>query len=158
MAQREGIFIEFGPQFRAVAEALREVDDTLTPKFKNALESAAAPVLAELKAAALRLPAHKLKHTGLRARIAAGVGMKRTFQGVRFTTSMPPGEEELPRGEDSGLKGWRHPVYGNQNNWVHQIGGSWFRETIANDRPQFENKMQDVLDQARDQIDRAGHV
>lgn len=146
-----------GPEWQATVDALREVDDTLSERFKRALEDAARPTLEELRRAALALPAHKAKHTGLRARIGAGVGVRVAAKGIRFTTSMPPGEEELPRGEDSGERGWRHPVFGHDT-WVHQRGGSWFRSTISNDRPRFERAFTDVLDEAANTIADAGHL
>lgn len=77
---------------------------------------------------------------------------------MRFITKMDdPQEAELPRGEDSGERGWRHPVFGHDV-WVHQRGGSWFRETIADQRPDIERRLQDVLDQAAQQIQDAGRV
>lgn len=158
MAKDVEYTVVHGPEWQATADALRDVDDTLAERFKTALEEAARATLAELRRAALDLPARKLKHTGLRARIAGGVGMKTTVKGIRFTTEMPPGQEELPRGEDNGVRGWRHPVYGNSNVWVNQRGGSWFKSTIADDRPRFERSFNDVLNEAVDQIAAATHL
>jgi len=158
MARNVEYTIVHGPEWQATADALREVDETLSEKFKAALEKAARPTLEELRRAALELPAHKGKHTGLRARIAAGVGVTTQSKGVRITTSMPPGQEELPRGEDNGLRGWRHPVFGNRDVWVQQRGGSWFKNTIADDRPRFEKSLGAVLDEACQMVDRATHL
>lgn len=155
MARDEGGFVIItGPEFRATADALREVDSSFPGKLRAAMRKTATPILADIRMAAMALPARKLKHTGLRARLAAGAGVQlgvgRNAR-MRFTTKMPPGQEELPRGEDSGERGWRHPVYGHDN-WVHQRGGSWFRETIADQRPDIERRLQDVLDDAAQTI------
>lgn len=158
MAKNVEYTVIHGPEWQATADALREVDDTLSEKFKRALEDAARPTLEELRRAALGLPARGAKHTGLRGRIAAGVGSHATVKGIRFTTSMPPGQEELPRGEDNGLRGWRHPVFGDRDVWVQQRGGSWFKNTIADQRPVFERALTAVLDDAANTIARAGHV
>jgi hypothetical protein len=156
----DGIIIITGPEFRLVADALREIDDTFPGKLRAAMRRSATPIIQDVRMAALALPARRAKHTGLRARLAAGVGVQVGVGGnarMRFITKMPPGQEELPRGEDSGLRGWRHPVYGHDV-WVHQRGGSWFRETIADQRPDIERRLQDVLDQAAEQIQRAGRA
>lgn len=158
MARNVEYTIVHGPEWQATVDALDEVDHTLSEKFRAALEEAARPTLVELQRAALGLPAHRDKHTGLRGRIAAGVGMKTTVKGVRITTSMPHGQEELPRGEDNGMRGWRHPVYGNRDVWVQQRGASWFKSTISDDRPRFERALGDVLDRACEEIDRASHI
>jgi hypothetical protein len=64
-----------------------------------------------------------------------------------------PTEAALPRGMDNGTRGWRHPVFGNRDNWVHQRGGSWFREPIASNHDQVERKLTDVLEDAARAID-----
>jgi len=159
--QVDGVFIAFGPEFRLVADALREIDTTFPQQLRNAMRRTATPVMRDVRMAALSLPARGTKHTGLRGRLAAGVGVQIGVGAnarMRFTTKMPPGEGALPRGEDSGERGWRHPVYGDQNNWVHQRGGSWFRETIAEDRDMIERNLNDVLQEARDTVSRAGHA
>lgn len=155
MARNVEYTIVHGPEWQATVDALREVDETLSDKFRAALEEAARPTIEQLRRAALALPAHKAKHTGLRGRIAAGVGITVQSRGVRITTSMPAGQEELPRGEDNGLRGWRHPVFGNRDVWVSQHGGSWFKNTISDDRPNFEHALGSVLDKACNDIDRA---
>lgn len=157
----EQFYISAGPQLRAIANELRAIDKRFPGQLRTALRKVARGVQRDVQAAALELPAHGVKHTGLRDRLAAGVGIRTSVgarAGVRFTTSMPPGQEMLPRGEDSGVKGWRHPVFETEDQisarhgagatWVHQDGSSWFRETIANDRPEFQDAFQAVIDDA----------
>lgn len=162
MAQVDGIFIAFGPEFRMVADALREIDTTFPTRLRSAMRKTATPVMRDVRMAALSLPARHSKHTGLRARLAKGVGVQIGVGAnarMRFTTRMDsPDEAALPRGTDSGERGWRHPVYGNTNNWVHQRGGSWFRETISEDRSMIERNLNDVLQEARDTVARSGHA
>lgn len=158
----EGVFIAFGPEFRAVADALREIDSTFPQKLRQEMRKTATPIIRDVRMAALSLPARKAKHTGLRERLAASVSVQIGVAGnarMRFVTKMDdPEEAELPRGEDSGERGWRHPVYGHQDRWVHQRGGSWFRETIADDRDLIERKLSEVLSNAQEIVSRAGHV
>lgn len=149
-----------GPEFTRVANALREIDVQMVSKFRTAMRKAAEPIIKDVQLAAMRLPAHKLKHTGLRARVAKGVGVRAglgTQASMRFTTSMnEPDEWYLPRGLDLSEKGWRHPVYGNMDIWVHQRGGSWFRETIADNRELLQDRLTDVLEDAAHTVAVAG--
>lgn len=156
----EGFFIVAGPEFHRVAAQLREIDPAMPGKFRAAMRKAATPILRDVRVAALSLPARGVKHTGLRARLAKGVGVQvgvGNSARMRITTRMDdPTEAALPRGEDNGIRGWRHPVFGNTDNWVHQPGGSWFRETIADDRDLIEQRLQDVLDEAANTVAHAG--
>lgn len=159
MADRN-MYIVQGTEFRRVIEALREANDSMLPRIRSALREAVKPVVADVRMAATALPARGIKHTGLRARVAKGVGVKASVgrnPGLKITTSMvDPGEAMLPRGLDSGDKGWRHPVFGNTDNWVQQRGGSWFRETIGDDQDIILRHIVDVIVSARDRIDAAG--
>lgn len=147
-----------GPEFGNVVKALDLVDHDMPGKFREELRAAADPLAQKARNAVLALPTYGRKHTGLRARVAAGVSVATGGPSlVRIETSMPePDEAMLPRGLDNGPKGWRHPVYGNRNVWVQQRGYSWFRSTIADGQPELEKDLQGVLDDAADTIDRAG--
>jgi hypothetical protein len=160
MAREEGFAIVQGPEWEATILQLADVEASLQEKIRGNVREAAAPVVADIRRAALALPAHGTKHTGLRARLAAGVQVETSGLGrIRFNATMDdPQEAELPRGEDSGIAGWRHPVYGNSNVWVHQIGGHWFRSVISDHREEFDRKIQDAIEQAANQIARAGHL
>ncbi|WP_406527386.1 hypothetical protein [Streptomyces sp. I8-5] len=160
MADRAGVSIVAGPEWDLVAAQLREADPAMPGNLRDALRKAADPIAEDTRRAALALPARGRKHSGLRGRVAAGVRVQpSTAQdiGIRFTTSMAdPQEAELPRGLDNGIRGWRHPVFGNSDNWVHQRGGSWFRSTIADDRAQVQDALSGVLDEAAAAIAAAG--
>ena len=148
-----GIWIEMGPEWGRVERALLEAGVSADDDIKKAVEDKASPIVHDIQAHAMLLPARGVKHTGLRARLAAGVGVRPSVGGIRFTTSMTePDEAALPRGMDSGEFGWRHPVYGNMNNWVHQRGGTWFRETIADDRDQIDQAVSDALEEVSNKI------
>lgn len=160
MADRAGITIVVGPEWDSVTAQLRETDPEMPGKMRDALQKVSGPIVNDARRAALALPARGRKHTGLRGRVAAGVeahAQVSTGAAVRITTSMAdPQEAELPRGLDNGLRGWRHPVFGNANNWVNQRGGSWFRSTIAGDGDQVERALTGVLEQMANAIAAAG--
>lgn len=117
------------------------------------------PIIANVRREAMALPARGPKHTGLRGRLAAGVLAQANGQHVRVVaTAINPDESALPRGMDNGMKGWRHPVYGNRDVWVQQRGGSWFREPIASEGGTVERKLTNVLEQMADNIANAGRI
>lgn len=152
--------VRLGDEWRRTAIALREVDKSLPSKLRQALIDAARPAAEDAKRRVRALPVKGRGRTGLRARVARGVeiqaGVARGL-GVRIVTGMKdPDERKLPLYLDD-PRGWRHPVFGNRSIWVHQsTGGSWFRATIAEHRPQMARDLQQVLEDAAETIARAG--
>lgn len=148
-----------GPEWKAVDVAMRAVNASLPDRFTVKLREMATPVIHDIQAAALQLPVHGAKHTGMRVKLGQGVGVRANPGGIRITTSMPQADEAaLPRGYDNGLAGFRHPVFGNMDVWVHQTGGSWFRETISDHADTFEGGLADVLDEAINDIAQASDI
>lgn len=49
--------------------------------------------------------------------------------------NLPPSQRKLPRRWDL-PNGWRHPVFGNRDVWVQQIGHPYFRTTVTAGRDQ----------------------
>lgn len=152
------ISITTGPEWKRVEAALAAVDARLGEEFRNELRDAAEDLADRAKRAALQIPAYGSKHSGLRARVAEGVGVKLTSTvGVEITASMNYRDERnLPAYLDA-QAGWRHPVYGNRSNWVRQsTGGSWFEEPIANGQSMIENRFTGIFEQAARDIAHEG--
>ncbi len=84
----------------------------------------------------------------LRATIKRGIKSKVAYTGYKLgarisieTGHMPPSQRKLPRHLDN-PRGWRHPVWGNRENWVHQYGAPWFRGPIAKHRVSIRREVQ----------------
>lgn len=161
MARARGpaINVSLGNEFRRVAIALRDVDRDLPKKLRKDLQTAVKPAVQEAKSRVRALPVQGHGHSGFRRRVARGVRIQAAVgkaPALRVVTFMQhPDEVNLPRYLDS-ASGWRHPVFGNRHNWVRQTtGGSWFRETMVEHRPQIERDLQQVLDDAAETIDAA---
>lgn len=94
------------------------------------------------------------KHTGLRGKVAAGVGVEETDDGARITTSMPKRDEAIiPRGFDRGFGGWRHPLFGDKARWFRQNGKySWFMSTMRDGDKDLKRKIGEVLKEAAYQV------
>lgn len=129
----------------------RDIDDTIEDVAVKMAERAAMKV----QAVRMRTPGFE-RSTGLRRRIARGVGVHRLPDGgYRITTSMTDQDEAIiPRGFDSPAKGFRHPVFGNKNNWVRQMPATgWFRDTVDDAAQILPDKLEDILEFAADWVD-----
>lgn len=149
--------VRTGPEWKRVADALAAQNATLADRFRSELRDAADQLASRAQAEVMKIPVHGVKHSGLRARVARGVGTKITASGVQITTSMNERDEvNLPAYLDM-QSGWRHPVFGNRHEWVHQdTGGSWFRATIEHGQPMIQNRLEDIFEHAATVIARAG--
>lgn len=92
---------------------------------------------------------------GLRRDVAAATRMMITARGVRIivdVSKLPESQRTLPRHLDS-AKGWRHPVFGNKNNWVGQKGRPYFASTIQRRAPQIRQAVLDGIAEIGNQIE-----
>lgn len=92
--------------------------------------------------------------SSLRDTIAAAAGSKAS--GGAFKASLafrvsagqlPPSQRKLPRRWDA-KGGWRHPVFGNREVWVHQTGHPYFRSTINSRRGELDAGVQAAFETA----------
>lgn len=86
---------------------------------------------------------------GLRETIARSINVDNRTRGrsagVRVQTrnsNLPPDQRALPRLMNRGR--WRHPVFGNRDNWVQQESGNrgWWKDTMFQHRPRVKAAVQ----------------
>lgn len=137
-------------QFGRLARRLRAAADGGLQRDLNAeLMRAAPPVLRKTKARVLGAefpvapPAGGAGPAGFRAGLAAATETMPLANGVRFRVNgaavgkgsrghrlaMLSDTELAPR--------WRHPVHGNRERWVTQLGMPWFFSSIRTEEPRF---------------------
>lgn len=95
------------------------------------------------------------RNAGLRSSVAAATKLQITARGIRFavdSSNLPESQRSLPRHLDS-PKGWRHPVFGNTQNWVHQQGRPYFASTISRSAPKFRQSILDAMEDVKNQIE-----
>lgn len=156
MAQTVVIFA--GPEWGNVARALEAEEHHIQPEIHSALRSAAEQRAEEARGRVRRLAVRGTsgKHTGLRERVAAGLRVTGASGFYRITTSMPSGQEIIPRGLDR-KSGWTHPVFGRSDT-VRQrpYRSGWFLDTFQEAGDEIASQVEDVLEDAADTIAAAG--
>lgn len=150
--------VHTGKEWTRTINALRHQAAQIDDKLQSAFRAAAKQTVVLVKAAAAEIPATQGRHSGVRKRLARGVQSRPRKSSVRITSSMPVGEEALPRAFDSPVTGWFHPTFGHEPT-VHQFPGTtdgWFRDTIFDDEERYERAAEEVLEEAVNIIADAG--
>jgi hypothetical protein len=149
-----GFNVISGPEWERIIEALGREDYLLPIALRDSVEKDAEHLAKIARSRVLGLPTpSNAGHTGLRARVAAGVRVERQGTGgVRIQTSMPTRSEGIiPRGLDR-AKGWRHPLFGDKDRWFSNPGYSWFISTFSDSEEYIESGLHNVLERAADRI------
>jgi hypothetical protein len=111
----------------------------LQRELARQLQQAGRPVVLQLRAAALALPAKGPDSTGLRRKIAAATRSAPRIGGVRFyvATGMLGGQASLPQ-KIHDAAGWWHPVFG-RSPYVYQDTPAvpWFTTTVMANEDQL---------------------
>jgi hypothetical protein len=113
----------------------------LTTEIRRALK----PAVADAKAAALSIPALggiASEGGSLRAAIARNVRAEARLSGAKAGARVRVRKRGMPRDfhnapkRTNRKKGWRHPVWGNTERWVHQEGKpDWFDDAMRHHHP-----------------------
>lgn len=146
-------------QIKTLARRFREAADGQLQRDLNAeLVRAAPPVLARTRSTVqgaafpVAPPAGGSDGTAFRAGLAAATEAVPLSNGVRFRVdgaavgrgsrghrlAMLSDTELAPR--------WRHPVHGNRERWVTQLGMPWFFSSIRPEEPRFASGVGQAMD------------
>lgn len=172
-------------QIRELSVRIKDAGDKgMMTKFRRNIREAGAPCVQELRTAVMGVKvtrgndpfARRTKETGvaprrstnrwgprstgLRARVAASIGVSQTKKGIRIrasATKIGPYGASLPKYLDGTLrlyKDWRHPVFGDTETWVSQKGQPWFFSTITRHRAGFRKAVFEVLNETAEELKR----
>jgi hypothetical protein len=148
----------------ALGRALKAEDDgkQLKKDLLRNLRQALKPVQDEVKREINSMGSHGGEHgMALRRTVARKVVVQTRMSGrsagVRLIAKKTPGLRgfrNAPKRLNS-KKGWRHPVMGDREDWVHQMGKpDWFDGPVRARRSEFRKAVADVLDEMADRIRR----
>lgn len=143
--------VVLGPEWDMVIARLADAEATGQDDIRDAVrDEIESKIIPEVREKALAIPTHGTKHTGLRGRLADGVGIS----GASGDSVQINASAFLSGGMDNPA-GWRHPVYGHRNAWAHNEGHPWFKSTIRGDADDIESRLSRTLDLMAEKI--AGH-
>lgn len=151
------VWVVVGPEWKVAAADLRVVENRLPEWIEDQVDDAIDPLVARAKSAVMSVDVQggPAGHTGLRARVAAGVGVRKGISTKStayfriFTEMADQSQAPIPRGLDS-PKGWRHPLFGNKKYWFQSrpTRPGWFTDTISDGADSVERAIADALDRA----------
>jgi hypothetical protein len=147
---------------------ISQVDPEFKKSIKKRLKTAAQPVVEEVKRAALAIPATKEvegtrkkkgENLGLRASLANATvaDVNPTKKGailkIKVSTSKFMSASGRPRTLPYYIEGrrkreWRHPVFGNMENWVAQQPHPFLGVTVLPHKTEFASQVTQALDDA----------
>lgn len=145
-------------EFRALVGRSSRLETDVKRRLRKRLREAGELGAKDARAAA-RLPGRtrgRARPTGLREGIARGIrvqlaassGSGRVGVFIRSTgRGLDPGRRALVRRWDR-RRGWRHPVFGDRETWVTQLGRPYFGSVISQRRDDITRRVRTVLDEA----------
>jgi hypothetical protein len=154
---RQGLSIRVdSAEFRRTMLSLRGFDKRIYALTRKRIREAAKPVVADVRA---ELRSGGPSETGMRDGLAAGtrasvsIGKK---AGVTIVTS----PARLPRGKQQMARSWnnnsfRHPVFGDRQQWVSQTGNPYFESTILAHKAEFQRAVLAALQEAVREVEAA---
>lgn len=150
--------------FRRLAAALAAegTGTRLRADLADEIGDAVEPAVHQVKAALMGMDHGGLAHAGepLRSAVAAGIDDRIILTGrsagvrvVASSSGMPRGFRHAPKRINS--RGWRHPVFGNRNVVVRQIGApGFFDDTIERRRARYRAAVRRAMQRSADRIKR----
>ena len=154
-------------KYREAARRLRKAGrGDLQRRMTKEIRTAGQPALAALRAAWMTVEvesskggnARPDKATGLRRRAARASRIQAQQRGIRIYTSGAKVDPKYPS-LVTYLNGfprrrpWRHPVFGNRNNWVAQRGQEVFYPTLKAFAPEWRRGVMKAIEETLREID-----
>lgn len=134
------VFRAQSPDLRQLYTDLRAVPGNMTRELRKGVVAAAKPAVAAVK-----------EEASWSSRIPGSIKAKASF-GARSTSvqiiadpAVAPEAAVLNHGGRGGQ--FRHPVFGNRNNWVNQAARPFFETAVRRTQPQIEQAIVAVMDE-----------
>jgi len=149
-------------EFGKFYSAMSKVDPEVKKQLRKRLMEAAKPIVDEVKTVELQIPSKsgqaeskrkkRGENLGLRQSLAAATiaDLKATKRGgavhIRVSTTRFMAASGRPRTLPYYMEGrrkrpWRHPVYGNRENWVTQRPHPFLGVTVMKHKNEFEKQV-----------------
>lgn len=156
MASTEGLSLELTPEnLRAISKALKAEEDgkqlrkELTRNMRDALKPGAVDAKSAIMSMASATPhgGPALK-SAIARRIRPEVRISGKFPGAKVKAMKTPNIRGFANAakRTNRASGWRHPVYGSREVWVHQHGKvKWFDRAFEGQEAHYQRAVQFAL-------------
>ena len=131
--------VRTGGDLKRIAAELRiQGNGALKAEFRKTMRTAARPLVPAVRSAIRQIPSSRnYSADGLRGRMSRAVKLEIKTTGIQAGVrlrvdgrKMPDREKALQSYMEGVKKPWRHPVYGNRENWVKQDAHPYFYKTV----------------------------
>lgn len=148
------IRLQGGQDLRRISRELRRMDNPeIKKRFRKELRAAARPLVPKVRQAIREIPSNRgYSPDGLRGALSKATKLEVKTAGrsagvaIRVDgRKMPSHMKSLPAMVE-GKKRWRHPVYGNRENWVNQPSHPYFYDALRAAGPASRRAVSRVLD------------
>lgn len=128
-----------GKDLAQISRQLRSTANgkVLRREMSKNLRIAAAPLVPAVRASIGKIPVTGGDTSGLRARLQKATRLSVITAGKNASVSvlvdpkrMPSGQKALPAYMEGTKNKWRHPVFGNEDNWVAQKAHPYFYKVV----------------------------
>lgn len=150
-----------GRDLTRITRELRRMDDKeLLKRFRSNLRKSAKPLVPAVRASIRAIPSKRpYAASGLRGQMSRATGLQVKTTGreagvvIRVDgRKMPPRAKAVQSYMEGVKPRWRHPVYGNRENWVQQPAHPYFYKVMETAGPRARLAVNRVLDQVSKDI------
>lgn len=147
--------------FKRLFDRASQVEKVLQRGLRRNLRETAGIAANDVRRTVLQTPGSggRGPHTGLRQRLAGDVKVQVLTGNTRIGVALVTGAGQLPDQQKSLVRaygragGWRHPVRGNRDAWVTQVGRpGWPRATVQAHRDEMTRAVTAAMQEAADSL------
>jgi hypothetical protein len=152
MAADKSVEFTVTPQgFRELMLRTKEFEPAQARLLRRNIRNAAGQVVGHVRSEVLG--GSYAADTGMRAGIARGLKVQVSTSASRPGVRIVASSSAMPAGKESMVKAWqkksfRHPVFGNTENWATQAGHPYFFKPVFEHRDLVTKAVTDAMQQA----------
>lgn len=144
--------IEAGEITRLLTGA-KEFDKALVRGIRRNLRTAAKPAVDAVRSEVRSIPTKGIRSNGVRDAVAQGVGLRISAAKSGGSVTISASPRRLPANRKAMARllntpSWRHPVFGNRDEWVEQTSRPYFGSVIYRYRDELRAAVEDALNDA----------
>jgi len=153
--------LRHGRDLTRITRELRAMNDKeLLKRFRKELRAAGRPLVPAVRASIRQIPSSRpYSANGLRGQMSRATGLQVKTTGRQASAvirvdgrKMPPRAGAVAAYMEGSRPRWRHPVYGDRDNWVPQPAHPYFYKVMRAGGPRARLAVNRVIDQVSKDI------